>query len=348
EKLDQLAIQRRRMREMNELLPFRRAVQELEQTRWRMEAVNGQASASKIAGVPDQLKALRERIKQGTKPKEKPKDEAEPTKKPETTVAKKPTPPLKVTPALAARVADTADQIRGTLKNWFSYYDGYQPEFSWWLRKPYEDAGKAMEDYAKFLREEIAGVKGKDEDPLLGEPVGAAVIAQALRTEWIPYTADELIAIGEREFAWCEAELKKAAREMGLGDDWKAALEKMKRDFLPPGQQETLVAAVGREAIRFVEERNLITVPALCEEVWRLSMIPPKTQKTVPYASYGGQQVNIAYASAEMKHEDKLMAMRGNNRHFMRIVTPHELIPGHHLQNFMADRQRNYRRAFST
>ncbi|MBM3891038.1 MAG: hypothetical protein FJ388_18145, partial [Verrucomicrobia bacterium] len=56
EKLDQLAIQRRRMREMNELLPFRRAVQELEQTRWRMEAVNGQASASKIAGVPDQLK----------------------------------------------------------------------------------------------------------------------------------------------------------------------------------------------------------------------------------------------------------------------------------------------------
>ena len=31
------------------------------------------------------------------------------------------------------------------------------------------------------------------------------------------------------------------------------------------------------------------------------------------------------------------MAMRGNNVHFTRIVTPHELIPGHHLQGFAAE-----------
>ena len=49
-----------------------------------------------------------------------------------------------------------------------------------------------------------------------------------------------------------------------------------------------------------------------------------------------------------MKHEDKLMSMRGNNRHFTRIVTAHELIPGHHLQGFMAQRERPYRGLFST
>jgi uncharacterized protein (DUF885 family) len=49
-----------------------------------------------------------------------------------------------------------------------------------------------------------------------------------------------------------------------------------------------------------------------------------------------------------MNHEDKLMTMRGNNRHFMRAVTPHELIPGHHLQRFQANRNQPHRALFST
>lgn len=43
-----------------------------------------------------------------------------------------------------------------------------------------------------------------------------------------------------------------------------------------------------------------------------------------------------------------MMSMRGNNRPFMRNVVPHELIPGHHLQRYMADRHRPYRQGFST
>ena len=38
----------------------------------------------------------------------------------------------------------------------------------------------------------------------------------------IPYSPEELVEIAEREFAWCEAEMKKASKEMGFGDDWKA------------------------------------------------------------------------------------------------------------------------------
>ena len=60
--------------------------------------------------------------------------------------------------------------------------------------------------------------------------------------------------------------------------------------------------------------------------------------KTIPYAAYDGRQMMVAYAKGEMWQDDKLMVMRGNNRHFMRLVTPHELIPGHHLQAFYAAR----------
>src|SRR6185503_7503322 len=226
--------------------------------------------------------------------------------------------------------------------------DGYQPDYSWWLKKPNEEAGKALEDYAKHLREEVAGLKGKDEDPLIGDPIGPEALAEQIANEFLPYTAEELLAIGEKEFAWCEAEARKAARDMGFGDDWKAALAKVKSIYAPPGKQDALVADLAREAIRFVKEKDLISVPPLCEETWRLSMVSPEGQKNLPFAAYGGQNMMVAYAKDEMKHDDKLMSMRGNNRHFTRIVTAHELIPGHHLQAFQSDRFATHRVLFST
>ena len=365
--LSRLALDRRRLAEMDELLAFRGPLQELEQARWRMQPVDGQSAATKISALAEQVKKLQKRIEKPQKAKSEEKSN-EPLKAkaddsskasnsdapPESAEHEKPASkkpddsPLKVSPALARRTASAVTDIRGTLKNWFSFYDGYQPDYSWWLKKPNEEAGKALEDYAKHLREEVAGLKGKDEDPLIGDPIGPDALAENIANEFLPYTAEELIAIGEKEFAWCEAEARKAAREMGFGDDWKAALAKVKSLYVPPGKQDALVADLAHEAIRFVKEKNLITVPPLCEETWRLSMVSPEGQKNLPFAAYGGQNMMVAYAKDEMKHDDKLMSMRGNNRHFTKIVTAHELIPGHHLQGFVAARNRPYRSLFST
>jgi uncharacterized protein (DUF885 family) len=49
-----------------------------------------------------------------------------------------------------------------------------------------------------------------------------------------------------------------------------------------------------------------------------------------------------------MEHEQKLMSLRGNNPSFARATVFHELIPGHHLQGFMADRYQRHRRFFQT
>ena len=346
------SLERRWLAQMEELLPFRDALQALERERWRMKSVDAQASASKVAAFLDQIKKVRKQIEKGKEKQkdEKPKASTPPTaeseiasvgsKKADEVVA------LKVSPPLARRAAGALGELRGTLRTWFTFYDGYQPDFSWWVKKPYEEAASALEDYAKFLREEIAGIKGKDEDPLIGDPIGAESLAEDIASEMIPYTAEELIAIGEKEFAWCEARMKEAAQEMGM--EWKAALSKVKGQYVPPGKQDELVVELARDAIRFVKSHDLLTVPPLAEETWRVTMVSPEGQKTIPYAAYGGQNVMVAYAKDEMKHEDKLMAMRGNNRHFTRIVTAHELIPGHHLQLFMADRHQTHRSLFST
>lgn len=56
----------------------------------------------------------------------------------------------------------------------------------------------------------------------------------------------------------------------------------------------------------------------------------------------------VAFPTEEMTHEEKLMSLRGNNRHFSRAVVHHELIPGHHLQGFMAQRYQEHRNVFRT
>jgi hypothetical protein len=43
------------------------------------------------------------------------------------------------------------------------------------------------------------------------------------------------VDIANKEFAWCDAELLKASRDMGFGDKWKDALEKVKQTYVPPG-----------------------------------------------------------------------------------------------------------------
>lgn len=348
--LDRIALQQSQLQEMEELLSFRNAVHELEAARWQMKELDPRAAATRVSEVAERARQLKERVEKGKKAR----DERKPEQTNDSSPASKAfessragNEPLKVSPTVARRAASAINEVRGTLKTWYAFYDGYQPDFSWWLKKPYDEAGSALESYAKYLREEVAGLKGKDEDPLLGDPVGRDALMRNLAVEMIPYTPEELIAIGEKEFAWCEAEMEKAAKQMGH-DDWQKALAEVKSRFVPPGEQDSFVAKVAREAIDFVKSNNLVTVTPLCEEVWRLTMVSPEGQKSIPYVAYGGQAMMVAYAKDEMKHDDKLMAMRGNNRHFTRITTAHELIPGHHLQIFTADRNRPYRGIFST
>ena len=42
--------------------------------------------------------------------------------------------------------------------------------------------------------------------------------------------------------------MKKASREMGFGDDWKKAVEKVKTMYVPPGEQPDLIRDLALEA----------------------------------------------------------------------------------------------------
>ncbi|MDP7238775.1 MAG: DUF885 family protein, partial [Candidatus Latescibacteria bacterium] len=245
------------------------------------------------------------------------------------------------------RASRALESLKKRLERWFKNYAGYDPIFTWWNRAPYEKVNESLTEYIKFLNEQVVGFKGDEDPPIVGDPIGADGMRADLNYEMISYTPEELIAIAENEFAWCEAEMINASREMGFGDDWKAAMEKVKTLHRTPGDQPDMVRDLAFEAVAFLRERDLITIPELAEEIWRVEMMSPAMQKVAPFF-LGGEVIRVAFPTDDMAHEDKLMSMRGNNEHFARATVHHELIPGHHLQGFMTRRYNTHRRAFST
>lgn len=331
-----------------ELLPFTTAIFELESERWSLEPFEPKACATILEGIAKSAEEVKERVaKQPSPEADAPADEESTTEDAEVAQDAEPG-PIEIDPVTAQRVARHVSNARSLLRTWYEHYAEYLPGFAWWNEVPYESAQDSLQALADHLRKEIAGQKGEDDDPLIGDPIGRDALLIDLEHEWLSYSPEELIEIGEREFAWCDAELLKASRAMGHGDDWRAALEAVKSMHVEPGEQDGLVAKQAREAIEFLKERDLVTIPPLCEETWRVQMLSKSAQRTLPFAAYGGQKMLVAFPTSDMDLESKRMSLRGNNIHFTRAVTPHELIPGHHLQGFMAKRHAKHRALFRT
>ena len=245
---------------------------------------------------------------------------------------------------LIRRAKGTINGHKDAMESVFDFYKGYDPQFSWWVTKPYEALIAQLDDYAKLLeaRVDSATLPKDDGSGIIGYPIGRAELLRQLEREMIPYSPEKLVEIATKEFAWCDAELLKASREMGFGDNWKAAQEKVKQSFVPPGQQPEAMLELYNQSVDFLKKHTLLTIPPIAEETWRMRMIEPERQRISPFF-LGGEVLQISYPTDEMTHEEKLMSMRGNNPHFSRATVHHELIAGHHLQQFMNRRHKSYR-----
>ena len=353
--LRQLDIQAQQLSEIQPFIPFADTIIGLEEARRRMEPINPAKIAATLTELRKQVDERRRTV-ESLKPKK----------------------------TVANRAVMATNGLRNNLRNWYTFYNGYDPLFTWWNEEPYRSLDQALTNYASFVSERIVGIKTEgqqtsaapnrgqgpgqgqgqgfqgpqrtntsanarpgDTSDIIGDPIGREALISELRSEMIPYTPEEIIAIGEKEMAWCENEMKKASRDLGYGDDWHKALEHVKNLYVDPGKQPEMIRDLALEAIKFVEDNNLVTVPELAKESWRMEMMTPERQLVSPFF-LGGEVIQVSFPTNTMAHEQKMMSMRGNNIHFARATVHHELIPGHHLQGFMAARNKPYRAIFGT
>jgi uncharacterized protein (DUF885 family) len=319
------------------LIPFRDRMLSLQDDRRSLKSIDPSALARTIADLARQVDSLRTLFEP-------------PAAARGDSGRARPAAP-RVSRTVANRAADDLETLRRTMQGWYRFYDGYDPLFSWWNKNPYAKLDSAMTRYSRTIRERVVGLRPQDiaqnTGPIIGDPIGADGLKEDLRYEMIPYTPEELIAIAEREYAFSLSEVKKAARDMGFGDNWKAAQEKVKNTFVEPGKQPDMIRDLARQAEEYFAKRDFVTIPPLAQEDWNMEMMAAERQRVSPFF-LGGQSIIVSYPTADMTDDEKLMSMRGNNPHFSHATVFHELNPGHHLQGFMTQRYNPHRRMFGT
>lgn len=311
----------KQLAEMSSIIPFAKTISDLEDTRRKLETIDSAKTAALLNNLANTIRQTQKDIESGK------------IAKPKRTVAN--------------RAVRTIASLRQTLQRWNTFYNLYDPMFTWWNAEPYKTVDAALQSYQSYVAEKLVGIRADDRVTIIGDPIGREALLQELEYEMIPYTPEELVEIANQEFAWCENEMKKASAAMGFGDDWKKALEAVKQTYVEPGKQPELIRNQAYEAIEFVEKNDLVTVPKVARDGWRMEMMTPERQLIAPFF-LGGETILVSYPTNGMTHEQKMMSMRGNNPYFARAVTHHELIPGHHLQGYMTERYRPYRQIFST
>jgi hypothetical protein len=317
-----LALKTRQVDEMQPLLPFAETIESLLEKKRLMQRPDAEQDAAVLSEMVKQIAQKRAQLA----------DAGQKTK---------------FDPAVANRAAFATEQLSSDLHDWFDQYTGYDPTFTWWVDLPYKATQDALKDYSIFLREKLAGIPPGDKTTIIGDPVGREALLNELADNMIPYSPEELIAIAQTEYDWSMSEMLKASREMGFGDNWHGAVEKVKQMHVPPGEQPELIRKLVIEGIDFAKNNRLVTVPPLAEETWRMIMMTPERQLVNPFFT-GGDEISVSYPTDTMTYDQREMSMRGNNIPFAHATAFHEMIPGHFLQFYMTDRYRPYRRIFDT
>ncbi len=319
----QLALRKKQADEMMPLLPFAGTIEDMMEKKRLMQRPDAEQDAAALSAMVKQIAEERAKL------------DADASQKP------------KIDPVVANRAAQATQQLSDSLHKWFDQYNAYDPEFTWWVDLPYKSAQDALKDYATFLKEKLAGIAPGDKTTIIGDPVGREALLQELADNMIPYTPEELIAIAQTEYDWCMKEMLKASHEMGYGDNWHAAVEKVKQMHVPPGEQPELIRKLVVEGSDFAKKNDLVTVPPLADETWRMIMMTPERQLVNPFFT-GGDEISVSYPTDTMTYDQREMSMRGNNIPFARATAFHEMIPGHFLQFYMQARYRSYRWIFDT
>src|SRR6185503_16881804 len=99
---------------------------------------------------------------------------------------------LKTIDSLEAEQANLASEaargLQGTLRDYFNFYNGYDPMFTWWVPKTYNETDSLLNAFATGIRRKgkVATFQKDDGSGILGNPIGNAELIRQLKIEFIP------------------------------------------------------------------------------------------------------------------------------------------------------------------
>src|SRR3989442_418498 len=241
--LRQMDIQAKQLAEIQPLIPFAKTIADFEDARRQMQPIDSAKTAATLTNLKKQVEDTRRAVEAGVRTasgSDRLSDRIEPIR------AKK---------TVAFRGVGAINNLRNILRNWYTFYNGYDPLFTWWNEEPYKTLDQTLTTYAAFLSERVAGLRPEgaqtgttgatptrgagagagsgqgqgqggqrpiptarpgDTSDIIGDPIGRDPLLSELQSEIIPYTPEEQIPIANQEMAWRVNEMKKRSRDRNL------------------------------------------------------------------------------------------------------------------------------------
>ena len=119
--LELLKLEQQRAAQLKSLLPFFDDLRLLQEQRFDRKRVDARTAAGTLDKLTKQANELTEALK-------------------------KPRKPGSGASVAAARAQQEIQSLRDILKDWHTFYDGYDPNYSWWARRTYAEADAALQN----------------------------------------------------------------------------------------------------------------------------------------------------------------------------------------------------------
>jgi len=163
--LRQLDIQARQLSEIEPLVPFAGKIIELEEARRHMEPIDAAKVAATLTELRKQVDDRRRAVELGLRGEGRGGD---------TNIE-----PVRIKKTVANRAVNAITGLRANLRNWYTFYNGYDPMFTWWNEEPYRSLDQAMTSYASFISERVVGIKTEGGPTKAHRTAARAVLDQA-------------------------------------------------------------------------------------------------------------------------------------------------------------------------
>jgi uncharacterized protein (DUF885 family) len=246
-------------------------------------------------------------------------------------------PPAVFTESAAMSAAGSIDFFDGAIKTFVESLT--DPGLRSGVEKAGLEARASMLAFHEWLEGNLMPVSRGD------FAVGRATYERLLVDEHaLPWTADELIAVGQHVYQETMREMKRVAARIDSSKPWSKVVEQVK--LVHPAENEVLAAyaAEMQRAREFVRANGLATIPEgdCCEVV----PTPEFARPIFPYAAYLGPapfEVSqrgtfwVTTVDPDLSDERREVLLRGHARSGIPVTALHKACPGHHLQAVRAN-----------
>jgi uncharacterized protein (DUF885 family) len=172
----------------------------------------------------------------------------------------------------------------------------------------------------------------------------------------LPYTADDLLSMGNRIIKETQAEMKFLAKKIDPERNWTEIVGDLKKKYPP---KETLLQFYEKEMSKardFVKRRDLVTIPK--GESLTMIETPVFQRNVIPYGAYmppapfEKKQEGMFWVTPineKLPQKQQEEQLQGHNSYGAVLTALHEAYPGHHLQLIHSNRVKSkIRRQFGT